>query len=442
MFYRHNDSDKERGKYMKLFICMLLCGIMLSCDSDVVVKNKPANIKVNPTSIDFGEIEIGESKTISLTILNVGDLELTIDQITQTPKDTILSISIAKKTIATQGESIALIKFSPTEKKSYQYSLLIVNNSQNSPALSVTITGKGKEKKTDVTDTPTVTTTTVVKYIDDDDDQPDTSQDCPSSTTQCDNTEPTITLLKPENNETISEFIPVHGDNPYLRGVTLTAEVNYHSCKDNRQAVFYVRDDAIGEATEICVFSSLPEDKNIITCDFTGIPKDSGIYMFADFEWYVSASNECFTKESEVRVFKAPDSCEILKTDYCTPDVPVETDTAPANNETNIQPIMFAIEEGNPQTVPGIYLRLYVDFKTCHGEFYREFWVKEKGSFHSEKLCYNDDNPNENFVQCSFTGIPYNSGIKPNTEYEWYVSIDNECAGLLTSSYSFTTGSF
>ncbi len=392
-------------------------------------------------------------------IINLGDIDLSLDSITVQPTNSQMILQIpAQKSVAKHQQIAISVSFHPDQAKIYNYSVFIPNNSTNSPLVTIAIVGKGKSLIIPEIDGGEPITSTITEdaeplyeepiLIDDHDDNVpdnDIEQDtdvCPKSNAQCNNEIPMITLKEPEISETVSQFQSVPGLDPYLKGVTLTAEVNYHSCIGQGETIFQIKKKettGISSYTTFCKYPFKGKDTETLSCDFTGIPKDTGVDESSEYEWLVHTSNECFDTDSGSRTFKTPKKCEMLKTNLCTPAKVVISTPVPAHLTQNVQAHDVTV---NNNTVNGADVGVTIDFHTCHGEYLREFWIKERSKATFEKLCYHDGAPPSATLECIFSGVPIGSGMKPNTTYDWYVYAENECTATQSQTYSFTTGSF
>ena len=102
----------------------------------------PGLLTANPTSLSFGNVATGSSKTLSQTLTNSGGSALTISQITPSPTAFSFS-SINPPVTLSAGQSFTFnVAFSPATGGSASGTLAIASNASN-PNLSVPLSGTG-----------------------------------------------------------------------------------------------------------------------------------------------------------------------------------------------------------------------------------------------------------------------------------------------------------
>jgi len=95
--------------------------------------------KYDRTSIDFGSVNVGGNKTVTVTITNAGDAALTIENVTGLPAGFSVSTQPAG-TVVAGGTTTVEIAFTPTEIKAYSGVVTIKTNAGDQ---AITVTGQG-----------------------------------------------------------------------------------------------------------------------------------------------------------------------------------------------------------------------------------------------------------------------------------------------------------
>ena len=115
-----------------------------SPDTTTVYHVPAPDISVQTNALNFGQVTIGEEKTETLTITNVGDGDLTITDVSA--DDSAFSVAIGGGLPASvkPGDSIdADVTFAPGTVKKFSADLLIASNDPDTPTLIVALTGEG-----------------------------------------------------------------------------------------------------------------------------------------------------------------------------------------------------------------------------------------------------------------------------------------------------------
>jgi len=98
------------------------------------------DIDVSPASLDFGTVDVGLSKTLSLTISNTGNADLTVSSITT---ETPFTISESPFTLQPGSSKTITVKFTPQSGGSFTKQLVIISNDPDEGSLTVNLTGTG-----------------------------------------------------------------------------------------------------------------------------------------------------------------------------------------------------------------------------------------------------------------------------------------------------------
>ncbi len=94
-------------------------------------------LRINPASLDFGEVVVGESSELNLTLSNDGDSELTGTLRSQAPFEIASGSAYAMEPGTSHS---VVIRFSPTEEKDYEVTMV----AGEGDGLSVSLRGTGK----------------------------------------------------------------------------------------------------------------------------------------------------------------------------------------------------------------------------------------------------------------------------------------------------------
>jgi hypothetical protein len=102
----------------------------------------PGTLNANPTTLSFGNVQVGSASSLSETVTNTGGSQVTISQATTgNGAFTISGLSLPAKVSA--GKSLTFsVTFSPSAAGPVSGSLSLVSDASNSPA-SVTLSGAG-----------------------------------------------------------------------------------------------------------------------------------------------------------------------------------------------------------------------------------------------------------------------------------------------------------
>jgi predicted outer membrane repeat protein len=97
----------------------------------------------NPTSLDFGVLDVGLSNNLTLEISNFGSLSLEIIEIIDASASYFNFISITDSIIAPSGSSTLEIEFAPLTEGMFSDSLFIISNAVNDDTLGIALFGEG-----------------------------------------------------------------------------------------------------------------------------------------------------------------------------------------------------------------------------------------------------------------------------------------------------------
>ena len=111
----------------------------------VVTVNKPQmTISVEPSSLAFGDVNVGESSTKTFSISNTGKAEVKVSGISVPDA---YSVDVTTPfTIAVGQSKTVTVTFTPTDDKDYNGSIMITSDADSQP--TVTVSGKGIKSST------------------------------------------------------------------------------------------------------------------------------------------------------------------------------------------------------------------------------------------------------------------------------------------------------
>jgi len=141
-------ADFQVGRHTVLVLLAL--GTLLGCQGLGSGKqaippssnSQPSQLTTNPTSISFGNVQIGNNQTQALTLTNLGGSSLTISQVKASGTG-FTSSNLTLPLTLTSGESKALkVTFTPQSSGSSSGNLVIANNG-STPTVNVALSGAG-----------------------------------------------------------------------------------------------------------------------------------------------------------------------------------------------------------------------------------------------------------------------------------------------------------
>jgi hypothetical protein len=96
----------------------------------------------NPTSLSFGNVAVGQNKSLSETITNSGTASVTISQIAISGSGFTLSGATSSVTLAAGQSTTFSVKFTPTSASNASGTITVSSNASN-PSLAIPVTGTG-----------------------------------------------------------------------------------------------------------------------------------------------------------------------------------------------------------------------------------------------------------------------------------------------------------
>jgi hypothetical protein len=121
-------------------------GLLFAKSSDTDCDNPlEADIEVSPTTLNFGLVRIGNSRSKTLTIKNAGDARLRVDPITKEGNSAFrLFAPTGAFTVDAGGERPVTVSFTPVSPVEVTGTLTINGNDPDEPRLSVPLVGEGR----------------------------------------------------------------------------------------------------------------------------------------------------------------------------------------------------------------------------------------------------------------------------------------------------------
>ena len=103
-------------------------------------------ISVNASLRDFGSVEIGSSKSVTVTVTNFGDASLTITDIIAS--DEQVSVVPKQFVIPAKQNGFFTLRFEPNRAGDLSARVTIYSNDSKTPAVSIPVAGKGRQSQT------------------------------------------------------------------------------------------------------------------------------------------------------------------------------------------------------------------------------------------------------------------------------------------------------
>jgi parallel beta-helix repeat protein len=127
----------------------------------VVPRTGDPEIQLSPTSIDFGEVPVDTGETRNVTVSNVGNGSLSIQDVSISGADPgVFTVESAPSTVDPGQSGTITVGFSPDSAGQRSASLDVASNDPDSGTVSVALTGNGTVVPTTGTLAGTVTNTT------------------------------------------------------------------------------------------------------------------------------------------------------------------------------------------------------------------------------------------------------------------------------------------
>src|SRR5687768_15647437 len=129
----------EAGR-IRLLVLLLLPASGCECGEGSPLSRVEPKLEVAPEVLAFGDVAIGATKRLSLTLRNPGTGDLTIDSVdAMSPFATALPGPV----IAAGAEVTIEVAFSPSNDEAASGSLAILSNDPANPTVTVPLSGRG-----------------------------------------------------------------------------------------------------------------------------------------------------------------------------------------------------------------------------------------------------------------------------------------------------------
>jgi photosystem II stability/assembly factor-like uncharacterized protein len=107
---------------------------------ETIILPAAPSISINPTELDFGEVATNSDSTMTFTIMNAGNADLEVSDISS--NESTFTVNIASTTVPPGNNQDVEVTFTPAEVILYNGVIEVVHNALGSPD-SVTVTGEG-----------------------------------------------------------------------------------------------------------------------------------------------------------------------------------------------------------------------------------------------------------------------------------------------------------
>jgi hypothetical protein len=124
-----------------------------------------SQLTVSPTSLSFGDVTVGSSATLPVTLTSSGKSAVTINAATLSGTGFSMSGATFPVTLNPNQAVTLQVKFAPTSTSSATGTLTISSNSSSNPAVTVSLSGGGAQHEVDLSwSAPSSSSTSVTGY--------------------------------------------------------------------------------------------------------------------------------------------------------------------------------------------------------------------------------------------------------------------------------------
>jgi hypothetical protein len=117
-------------------------GIACEDDTGGPSQLKPG-IKTDLATIDFGDVQVGTSKTLSLTVENTGEVALEFSAAQGSDWDDVFTFSVEKTIVPTAQKTFVQVTYSPEAVGPNESTLRVIPKITSLPPINITIRGRG-----------------------------------------------------------------------------------------------------------------------------------------------------------------------------------------------------------------------------------------------------------------------------------------------------------
>src|SRR5260370_21589889 len=141
---REQNSLRKRTRVWK-WVFALFCSVAIAGCSGIAKQKPPSpsgQLSASPSSVAFGDVEVGTTSTQTVTLSSAGTGSLTVSQAAVSGAGFIMTGQTFPLTLSAGQSSSLSVQFAPTVTGSTTGSLSLLSNASNSPS-SVTLNGNG-----------------------------------------------------------------------------------------------------------------------------------------------------------------------------------------------------------------------------------------------------------------------------------------------------------
>lgn len=116
-------------------------------DTDTGSGSAEGDIEAAKTSMDFGDVDLLDTYSVSMAVSNEGTADLLVDNATTSDAAFTVVGDFATSRVLAPGTSKTLqVEFTPTSAKTYSGTLTLSSDDPDEPAYKITLTGKGVDE--------------------------------------------------------------------------------------------------------------------------------------------------------------------------------------------------------------------------------------------------------------------------------------------------------
>ncbi len=115
----------------------------VACEDPVAPTQLKPGVKTDLEVIDFGDVQVGTSKTLSLTVENTGEIALEFSAAQGSDWDDVFTFSVEKTVVPTAQKTFVQVTFNPEQVGPSESTLRIIPRITTLPPINVTLKGRG-----------------------------------------------------------------------------------------------------------------------------------------------------------------------------------------------------------------------------------------------------------------------------------------------------------
>lgn len=128
--------------FLSVFVAFVLAGCGLTQGSTTKPQTGPGQLTANPSTLNFGNVNIGASTQQSVTLTNSGSASINISQVSVSGAGVSTSGLTAPMTLSPGQSTTITVIYAPTSASSTNGSVTLVSDASNSPT-TVSVVGTG-----------------------------------------------------------------------------------------------------------------------------------------------------------------------------------------------------------------------------------------------------------------------------------------------------------